>query len=73
MKNYLHKNQKKIFDYLDKLPACVIEVKKLCKPENRDKFIEVVKSYIDEKGSRNGYVVEFSGDYSKIRKFEIIL
>ena len=65
--------KEKIFEYLDRMPAGIISVDKLCKPENRDKFLSVVKAYIDEKGNSNGYCVEFNHDFSKIKKFDLIL
>ena len=65
--------QEKIFEHLDKMEACIIPVSDLCKPENRDKFLAVVKAYIDEKGNSNGYCVQFNSDFSKIKKFDLIL
>ena len=62
-----------IFEHLDKMEACIIPVSDLCKPENKDKFLAVVKAYIDEKGNSNGYCVEFNHDFSKIKKFDLIL
>lgn len=63
-----------VFEYLDRMPACIIPVSDLCKPENKEKFIEVVKSYIDEKGhGQNGYCVEFNHDFTVIKKFDLIL
>ena len=64
----------KIFEYLDKLPACVKPLDELCKPENREKFIQVVKDYIDERGrGQNGFDLDFNSDYSKIHKFDLVL
>ena len=62
-----------VYAYMDKLPACVIAVDKLAKPETREQFIETVKSYINEKSGQNGYVVEFSSDYQKIKKWDTII
>ncbi len=64
--------QEKVFDFLDRQAECKIAIDKLCKPENREKFITVVKSYIDQ-GIVNGYSTEFSSDYLKIKKFDTIL
>jgi len=73
MKKELTYDQK-IFEYLDRMPACIKTLGELCVPENQDKFISVVKAYIDEKGSgTNGYVVEFSSDFTAIKKFDLIL
>jgi len=39
------------------------------KPENREKFIQVVKEYIDNNfGNNENWQLEFNGDYTKIRK-----
>ena len=38
-------------------------------PERREKFIEIVKSYIDHENSDNT-TIEFNEDYTKIRKIE---
>jgi len=39
-------------------------------PERRDKFIEVVKGYIDHDCSDNTYI-EFNNEYTKIKKYLI--
>ena len=63
-----------IFEFLDKLPACVKSLDELCKPENREKFIAVVKSYINEKGrGQNCFDLDFNSDYSEIHKFDLVL
>ena len=47
----------------------VYELNKKVKPENRDKFIAVVKSYIDKNfGSSDGWEIIFSNDYTKLKK-----
>ena len=63
----------KIYEYLDRLPAGMVSVYKICKRETMPEFIEIVKKYIDERGNYNGYCTEFSNDYSSIKKFDIIL
>lgn len=64
--------QQEIYDYLDRLPECTKNI-----PEemnmSREKFIEIVKNYIDEKSGKNGFVVEFNESYTKIKKFDYIL
>lgn len=37
-------------------------------PERRQKFIEIVKNYIDHEGSDNTYI-EFNNEYTKIKKY----
>lgn len=61
--------KKDIFEYLDKLPEGVISLDKLCLPENREKFISIVKSYID-RGDVNGFCTEFNRDYTAIKRFD---
>jgi len=42
------------------------------RPENVELFIDIVKSYIDRSfGNMEGFYIEFSNDYKKIRKFSI--
>ena len=44
-------------------------VAKFCKPENVAKFIEAIKSYIDD-GIKNGYCIEFNTKMTKFRKYD---
>ena len=37
-------------------------------PERRQKFIEIVKNYIDHESSDNTYI-EFNNEYTKIKKY----
>lgn len=47
----------------------IFEIEKNVKPENRERFIEVVKSYIDRNmGKDEGWEIEFNTEYKKIRK-----
>lgn len=42
-------------------------------PNNRKKFIEAVKRFIDSGyGINSGYCIEFNQDYSKVRKFNVL-
>jgi len=61
-----------VFEYLDRMPACIKPLSELCIPENRTKFLEVVIQYIQQ-GTKNGYVTELNLARDKIRKFDIIL
>lgn len=64
----------KIYEYLDKLPACVKTLDELCKPENRTKFVQIVKEYIDERGrGYNGFDMDFNKDFTAIHKFDLVL
>lgn len=60
----------KIYNWLDEFkPGCSIKISDVCRSENREKFIELVKEYIDNHRYGNGIV--FSNDYSLIKKTEI--
>lgn len=60
----------KIYKFLNEMkPGCSIKINDVCRSENREKFIELVKEYIDNHPYGNG--IEFSTDYSQIRKTEI--
>ena len=66
--------KQKIYEYLDKLPSGVFDLDKIVIPENRDKFIEVVKSYIDQRGrGYNGFDMDFNSDFTKLHKFDLVL
>lgn len=64
--------KEKVFDFLDRMEAGTKPLTELCKPETKEQFIKVVKEYID-KGTINGYEIEFSNDYLRIRKRDVIL
>lgn len=56
-----------IYTYLDKMEiGSTVSIDKVCKPENKDKFIFIVKEYIDNHEYGNG--IEFSNDFTKIKK-----
>lgn len=60
----------KIGNLLIDLPVdSVFVISEKVKPENRDLFIGIVKSYIDRNiGNQEEFQIEFNSDYSKIRK-----
>lgn len=42
-------------------------------PENMEKFIDSVKLFINyDYGRQFGFVIDFSGDYSRLKKFKVI-
>jgi len=49
--------------------AKVFDITVYVAPERREKFIEIVKSYIDHENS-DGTYIEFNEDYTKMRKIE---
>ena len=45
---------------------------KFVRPANLERFVATVKWYIDRRfGAVEGWQIEFSNDYSKVRKIEI--
>lgn len=47
----------------------VFELKKHVRTDRTEKFIEIVKTYIDRNvGHSGGWYIEFSNDYKKIKK-----
>lgn len=59
---------RRLFNYLYALPDdAEVEIRKLVKPENADLFAKLISRYNYE-GTLN---LQFSADYTRIRKFEI--
>lgn len=61
--------KQKVFEHLDRLPACVKNLNNL---KDKEAFIKVLKEYIDQ-GVVNRYVTELSEDYTKFKRFDVIL
>ncbi len=60
--------QQKVWEFLDSMaPDDCYLVEKLCVPENKNKFVACVKSYMDIKIPFQGYI-NFNHDYSRIYK-----
>lgn len=60
----------KVYDYLLNAPEFIKQISKLTETPKR--FIQAVKNFIDaEWDIKNGFVIDFNSDYSKIRKFKI--
>lgn len=60
--------QQKVWEFLDNMApddCCLVE--KLCIPDNKNKFVDCVKSYMDTKTPFQGYIT-FNHNYSKIYK-----
>lgn len=60
-------DKEKVFDILDKMDKEIILSERISDPERRKEFIKHTKKIIDEDVSEKWFV-EFSSDYSKIRK-----
>lgn len=57
----------KVYQLLNNMkPGERIQVDKICKKQPRERFISVVKEYIDIHPNGNG--IEFSNDYNTIKK-----
>lgn len=61
----------KIANYFLHLPEGVVEVEKIVAKENKEKFIEIVKSFIGTFDKYHKFCLEFNSDYTKIKKFKI--
>lgn len=62
--------QDNVFGYILKMkPNEPVELSKIVSPENRQKFMEVVKDFIRyDFGKTYGFYIEFSSDYKSFRK-----
>ena len=61
--------EKRVSDMLDNLePQIVFDIESRVTPENRDKFIQTVKNYIDANYHRSTHYIEFSNDYKQLKK-----
>jgi len=60
--------QAKVWEWLDAIEPCIyFEIQNLCIPENKNKFIACIKSYMDTKKPFQGHIT-FNHDYTKIYK-----
>lgn len=62
----------RVYKLLNEMTAgSEIEIRKIVAPENRERFTEVVKQYIRANAAaQQNAIVEFSSDYTRIRKRE---
>ncbi len=59
-----------VFEFLEKAqPGQIFTIARICKPENRDRFIAAVKLWIESFPYGGG--VEFNSDYTKVKTFSI--
>ncbi len=64
--------KRKVYDFLDNMPpGDAYQIEKICIQENRNKFIDCVKSYMDNKLPFDGYI-NFNHNYSVIYKIHPI-
>ena len=64
--------RKKVIDFLDRMPVgSVYIIDHICKTENKEMFIEIVKEYIISTRRAYSNGIEFTNDYSRIRKMNV--
>ena len=64
--------RKKVIDFLDRMPVgSVYIIDHICKTENKEMFIEIVKEYIISTRRAYSNGIEFTSDYSRIRKMDV--
>lgn len=62
----------RVYDFLYKMPvgkAYIVD--NICKAGSRDKFIEIVKEFMEATRLQYSYGLEFSDDYTIIRKDDV--
>ena len=60
--------RQRVWEFLDNIEPCIYyDIEKLCIPENREKFISLVKNYMDTKHPFQG-CIPFNKEYSRIYK-----
>lgn len=65
--------RKKVIDFLDRMPVgSVYIIDHICKTENKEMFIEIVKEYIISTRRAYSNGIEFTSDYSRIRKMDVL-
>lgn len=68
----LEEYRKRIVDFLDRMPVgAVYVIDTICREETKDMFIVVVKEYIESTRLAYSNGIEFTGDYSRIRKIDV--
>lgn len=60
-----------VVSYIEQIPVgSVIEIDRIVKKENKERFIEILKALIDlSVGWDAGWQLDFNDDYTKFRKF----
>lgn len=62
----------KVIDFLERMPVgSVYVIDQLCKVENKARFMEIVTEYIIATRLAYSNGIEFTNDYSRIRKTDI--
>lgn len=62
-----------IFEYLDRLPAGMVSIPKICKRETMNEFLKICDEYIKERGEINEFSVYLNNKRDVIHKFDKVL
>ena len=70
--NSLDEYREKVYDFLCRMPVGkVYVIDNICKADSREKFVEVVKEFMEATLLKYSYGLEFSDDYTMIRKDDV--
>lgn len=62
----------KVIEFLDRMPVGpVYMIDTICRAENKEQFITIVKAYIDAMRPMYGNGIEFSADYTHLYKRDV--
>ncbi|MCX4291158.1 MAG: hypothetical protein OSJ36_05155 [Odoribacter sp.] len=62
----------KVIDFLERMPVgSVYVIDHICKAENKEMFMEIVSEYITATRLAYSNGIEFTNDYSRIRKMDV--
>lgn len=62
----------RIYDFLERMPVgSVYVLDTLCRQENKELFISIVKEFIWATRRFYCYGIEFTNDYSRLRKMDV--
>lgn len=62
----------KVIDFLERMPVgSVYVIDHICKAENKEIFIKIVTDYIISTHRAYSNGIEFTNDYSRIRKMDV--
>lgn len=62
----------KVIDFLERMPVgSIYVIDHICKAENKEMFMEIVTEYITATHLAYSNGIEFTNDYSRIRKTDV--
>ncbi len=72
MKNHSDEYREKVYDFLYRMPVGkVYVIDNICKADSREKFIQIAREFMEATLLNYSYGLEFSGDYTTIRKDDV--